>query len=89
MKWSEEDFSKSEHLRSENVHKNNGGKTDRNNMGEAFRSLRTNLQYSDARHESGGKVLVLTSTISGEGKTFCSANIAASFALTYPCRIRL
>ena len=37
-------------------------------ISEAFRSIRTNLQFISS--ESGSKVMAVTSTISGEGKTF-------------------
>lgn len=46
---------------------------------ECFRAVRTNFQF----FSEGGKkqVLLLTSSASGEGKTFCSMNLAAVFAL--------
>lgn len=48
-------------------------------MAETFRAIRTNLQFtlSDPAH----KVILFTSTTSGEGKTFVSSNMAASLAL--------
>jgi capsular exopolysaccharide synthesis family protein len=49
-------------------------------VAEAFRSIRTNLQYLSP--ESTSKVVVITSTISGEGKTFFSINLAAILAMT-------
>lgn len=48
---------------------------------ESFRSLRSNLKFVDGQ-QSGCKIYLLTSTISGEGKTFCSANLAAALAQT-------
>jgi len=48
-------------------------------LSESFRGLRTNLQY--LIHEKDQKVIAITSTISGEGKTFCSTNLAAIFAM--------
>lgn len=48
-------------------------------IGEAFRSLRTNLQF--VMNKSQGKVTMFTSTTSGEGKTFIAANLAACTAL--------
>ncbi|MBN2272730.1 MAG: polysaccharide biosynthesis tyrosine autokinase [Bacteroidales bacterium] len=46
---------------------------------ECFRAVRTNFQFFS---EGGRKqVLLLTSSTSGEGKTFCSMNLAAIFAL--------
>ena len=51
----------------------------RNNMmEEIFRSLRTNLQFILKENE---KVIMFTSTTSGEGKTFIASNLAVSFAL--------
>ena len=49
-----------------------------NQMEEVFRSLRTNLQFIMAENE---KVILFTSSTSGEGKTFTAANLAVSFAL--------
>ncbi len=48
-------------------------------LAESFRGLRTNLQYLLINEEQ--KVIAITSTISGEGKTFCSTNLAAIFAM--------
>ena len=48
-------------------------------MAEAFRTLRTNLQFVTKRES--GNVLMFTSTISGEGKTFIASNLAVSTAL--------
>ena len=51
-------------------------------IAEQFRSLRTNLQYtSGGLIENGGKVILITSSTSGEGKSFVSLNLAASIAL--------
>ena len=46
---------------------------------ESFRAVRTNFQF----FSEGGKrqVLLITSSTSGEGKTFCSINLASAFAL--------
>ena len=49
-----------------------------NQMEEIFRSMRTNLQFM---LEEGQKVVMFTSSTSGEGKTFNCANLAVSFAL--------
>ncbi len=48
-------------------------------MMEAFRSIRTNMQFLIKKNE--GKVIMFTSTTSGEGKTFVSSNLAVSQAL--------
>ena len=49
-----------------------------NLMSETFRNIRTNLQFM---LESGKNVILVTSTISGEGKSFISANLAISLSL--------
>jgi len=49
-----------------------------NQMEEIFRSMRTNLQFILKENE---KVIMFTSTTSGEGKTFNAANLSISFAL--------
>ena len=49
-----------------------------NMMEEIFRTMRTNLQFTMKEDE---KVILFTSTTSGEGKTFNTANLAISFAL--------
>lgn len=46
---------------------------------EMFRFIRGNTQF--LMRGTDDKVLLVTSSVSGEGKTFISANIAASFAL--------
>lgn len=45
---------------------------------EMFRNLRTNIQFMNA--DSDKKVMLVTSTIPGEGKSYVSANLAAAFA---------
>lgn len=45
---------------------------------EMFRNLRTNIQFMNADSEK--KVMVVTSTVPGEGKSYVSANLAAAFA---------
>ncbi len=49
-----------------------------NQMEEIFRSMRTNLQFMMKKEQ---KVIMFTSSTSGEGKTFNAANLAMSFAL--------
>jgi capsular exopolysaccharide synthesis family protein len=51
-----------------------------NIIGEQFREIRTNLMYLGVGGDN--KVLLVTSSIPGEGKTFVSINIAASLAST-------
>ena len=49
-----------------------------NQIDEIFRSMRTNIQFMMKENE---KVILFTSSTSGEGKTFLAANLAVSFAL--------
>ena len=49
-----------------------------NQIDEIFRSMRTNIQFM---MKSNQKVILFTSSTSGEGKTFNAANLAVSFAL--------
>jgi len=49
-----------------------------NQIDEIFRSMRTNIQFMLKGDE---KVILFTSSVSGEGKTFNAANLAVSFAL--------
>lgn len=49
-------------------------------VAEQFRSIRTNLQYVAAGKDQ--KVILITSSMGGEGKTFISTNIASTIALT-------
>ena len=49
-----------------------------NQIDEIFRSMRTNIQFM---LQGDQKVILFTSSISSEGKTFNAANLAVSFAL--------
>src|SRR5690554_5550132 len=52
-------------------------------LAEAFRSLRSSLQFLYKQQGiTGSKIVLLTSSVSGEGKTFCSINLATIFALS-------
>ena len=54
-------------------------KADRNHqIDEIFRSMRTNIQFMLKEDK---KVILFTSSVPGEGKTFNAANLAVSFAL--------
>ncbi len=50
---------------------------------EMFRLIRGKLQFLLDTPETGKKVILVTSFISGEGKTFVSINLALTFALRY------
>ena len=47
-------------------------------VSEAFRSLRTNMQY--LKNDSDTQTIVTTSTVQGEGKTWITTNLAVAFA---------
>jgi len=49
-----------------------------NQIDEIFRSMRTNIQFM---LKEGEHTILFTSSTSGEGKTFCAANLAMSLAL--------
>ena len=52
-------------------------------LSESFRSIRSSLQFLYKKQNSeGSKTLMITSSVSGEGKTFCALNIATVFALS-------
>lgn len=52
-------------------------------LSESFRAIRSSLQFLYKKQKvDGAKTLMLTSSVSGEGKTFCSVNIATVFALS-------
>lgn len=52
---------------------------DNTSISELFRLIRSNLQFLLS---NGEKVMLVTSSVSGEGKSFISCNLAASLALT-------
>lgn len=52
----------------------------RNSINEAFRVLRTNLEFMFA-NDTSSKVVMLTSANPGSGKTFVTFNLAKSFAI--------
>lgn len=69
------DIPKIEDLKDEQIviHENKNGL-----MEEVYRSVRTNIQYMLQGQQ---KVILFTSTTSGEGKSFNAGNLAVSFAL--------
>ncbi|MBK8807508.1 MAG: polysaccharide biosynthesis tyrosine autokinase [Bacteroidales bacterium] len=52
----------------------------KSSISESFRTLRTNLQYLLQGKEKA--VISISSTISGEGKSFCAVNLASIIALS-------
>ena len=52
-------------------------------ISEAFRNLRSSLQFIYKQQGIvGAKTVLITSSVSGEGKSFCSINLASIFALS-------
>ncbi len=52
-------------------------------LSESFRAIRSSLQFLyKQKNLDGAKTLMITSSVSGEGKTFCTLNIATVFALS-------
>ena len=50
-------------------------------LAESFRILRTNLNFMGL-NKNGAKIIFVTSTMKGEGKTFASINLAATISTT-------
>lgn len=52
-------------------------------VAESFRAIRSSLQFFYKKTDKkGGRTIMITSSVSGEGKTFCSINIASAYALS-------
>lgn len=49
-------------------------------ISESFRNVQTNISFFLS--DDHNKIITLTSSVSGEGKSFCSLNLASSFALS-------
>lgn len=68
-------------------------KNPKSSVAEAIRVIRTNIQFSLKLKK--GKMLLVTSSVKGEGKSFVSSNLAVSFAqknlkvLLVDCDLRL
>ncbi|QMU64051.1 MAG: polysaccharide biosynthesis tyrosine autokinase [Flavobacteriaceae bacterium] len=58
------------------------GNNVRSGTAEAFRLIRTNLDFMLASNRKQSKTIFVTSTINGEGKSFISLNLAATLALS-------
>ncbi len=55
----------------------------KSSIAESFRGLRTSLQFIYRKKGiEGSKTVLITSSVSGEGKTFCSMNLASVFAIS-------
>ena len=51
-------------------------------LAEAFRTVRSNLRFMTSVTPGQGKIFVVTSSISGEGKTFSAKNLAYIFSIS-------
>ena len=58
------------------------GNDTRSSTAEAFRLIRTNLDFMMTSNKGKSKTIFITSTTSGEGKSFISINTASSLALS-------
>lgn len=54
----------------------------KSSIAESLRTIRSNLQYLVDNKGKECKIFLVTSSISGEGKTFCAINLASIFALS-------
>ncbi|WP_159018158.1 GumC family protein [Algibacter sp. L3A6] len=57
-------------------------KADRGNVAEAFRMLRTNMNFMLGNLKDQSKAIYITSTVPGEGKTFVAINLATVLAMS-------
>lgn len=53
----------------------------KSSIAESFRAIRTNLAFFIKHEKFQAPIITFTSTISGEGKTFCALNLAAIIAM--------
>jgi capsular exopolysaccharide synthesis family protein len=49
-------------------------------VAESFRSIRANLKYLASKVQTKSLTFLITSSVGGEGKTFCSLNLASTLA---------
>lgn len=67
---------------SENINKLVVGKSERTSIAEAFRLLRTNINFLIPTTKAGAKAIFITSTLSNEGKSFIALNLAGTIGLS-------
>lgn len=53
----------------------------KSSVSESFRAARSNIEFFLDKDSPEGKSIVFTSSISGEGKTFCAKNLAVIYAM--------
>ncbi len=51
-------------------------------VAESFRAIRSSLQFILKNNNKQAKTILITSSVSGEGKTFCAINMATIYALS-------
>ena len=56
--------------------------TDKGNIAESFRMLRTNINFTLSGSKNTTQTILVTSTLNDEGKTFISSNLAKVLALS-------
>lgn len=56
---------------------------------EYFNDVRISIDYSIIKSEGEGKLIIITSALQSEGKTFCAINLASSFASVLDKRVLL
>lgn len=54
--------------------------SEKSEVSKAFKTLRTNLQFLSVNNSKQNKVILVTSSVKGEGKSYVAANMAVSFA---------
>jgi tyrosine-protein kinase Etk/Wzc len=57
-------------------------KSKRTNIAEAFRFIRTNIDFLIPSTQNSSKSILITSTLSNEGKSFIALNLAATLSLS-------
>lgn len=65
------------------------GHNDRSILAESFRMLRTNIGFYLSNKKSGSSKIFITSTVSGEGKTFAASNLAVILSAAKKYRVIL
>lgn len=65
------------------------GHNDRSILAESFRMLRTNIGFYLSNKKSGSRNIFITSTVSGEGKTFAASNLAIILSAAKKYRVIL
>lgn len=54
----------------------------KSNIAEGFRNIRSNAEFLIDKKSDEAKLILLTSSVSGEGKTFCAENLASIYSIS-------